>query len=521
MPLSPYGAALSGTIRRPGPALDGRKHRCSGSMHPPVNVMLLFISEVIAVGVIAWLLRRLVRLRRERNELLQQKDVVFNFVYDVGEVFAGTDSVELSELLKRVLSYALRTTRGGSGALYIVNEENGDSLHAGAVAGIFPPIVGDVDEGISNAFSKVRYVEKLVRAQSVRVGEGLVGEVAAQGMPMLIEDAENDPRVPSFQPDFLRVQSMLLVPLRFHQQVLGVMVVVNRIDGKSFTDSDTGLLQALVDQAAVSVHYARVSATLDEKRRLDRDLTVARQIQTALLPKALPCLPGVEIAAFSLPAQLIGGDYYDFVQVDESHLGIAIADVSGKGIAGAIVMSICRSLLRIKAPGCLSPADVLLDVNRIVSQDIAEDMFISMLYLVLDLNTLQVRVARAGHMDPIVHPGQPGEAWTISSSGIAIGLADTGTFDEVLEEGDAQLQPGDTLVLYTDGVTEAQDRNGKEWGVLNMVQTVETSLVADGSSQRAADEVRSKLTQFVGGSPQYDDMTLVLMRIEKGTTRRT
>lgn len=484
----------------------------------PLWTKILILAVVASAAAIALLARGLAGLRRERKALLQQKDVVFHFVHDVGEVFAETDTVDLPGLLRRVLSYALRTTKAGAGALYVAGED-GDTMRVGAMAGIFPPIVGGLGEGIGNAFSKVGYVEKLVREQPARVGEGLVGDVMARGMPILIEDAEMDNRVPVFTEDFLRVHSMLLAPLRFRREVLGVMVVVNRIDGNPFTQSDLGLLQALIDQAAVSIHYARVSVLLDEKRRMDHDLDVARQIQTSLLPKKLPQFSGVEISAFSIPALEIGGDFFDVIRIDEDHVGMAVADVSGKGIAGAIMMSVCRGVLRTEARSSLSPAEVLCSVNRTLSEDVTEDMFVSMLYMVLNVRTLQLRVARAGHTEPIVHPGYVGGARTIESRGMAVGLAEPEMFDQAMEERTLTLQPGDTIVAYTDGVTEANDEAGREWGLLNLVQTIEIAVVQNETAAQVVSEVRTQLTQFAGDRPPYDDMTLVVIQIKKDIER--
>jgi len=214
-----------------------------------------------------------------------------------------------------------------------------------------------------------------------------------------------DPRIPKFSLDFLTVRSLLLVPMRMHQTPMGVLAVVNRVDGQPFIQADLNLLQALADQASISVHFSSLRETLEGKQRIDHDLQVARGIQTGLLPKAIPAVPGTELAAFYTPAMEIGGDYYDFFPVDDRHLGIAVADVSGKGIAGAIMMSVCRSVLRAQAPGNRSPAVVLQALNRVISPDMAENMFASVLYMVLDTQEHRLTVARAGHERPILCSG--------------------------------------------------------------------------------------------------------------------
>jgi len=476
--------------------------------------LMVFLFVFFQVGVlvlILMLLLQIQKLGRERNLLLQAKDVVFNFVYDIGEVFAETDSVDVGSLLKRVVYYAQRTTGATSGVLYLLGPDD-ETLRAQAVGGVFPPLSGHVDEGIDTAFSKIRYVERLVRREPIRIGEGLVGEVMSRGLPMLIEHAEDDPRVPRYQQDFLVIHSVLLVPMRFRHTVIGVLGVVNRTDNKPFAQADMNLLQALADQASVSIHYARFSVALDEKRRLDYDLGVAKKIQMALLPGDVPQIEGVELAAFSVPAQQIGGDYYDFVNVDDSHVGIVIADVSGKGIAGAIVMSICRSVLRAEAPGCLCPSAVLKKVNRVLSRDLSEDMFVSILYMILNTRTHELVVCRGGHVHPILNSGA-GEPSVIKSGGMAMGLADLATFDEMLEEKSVRLKAGDTVVAYTDGVTEARDRNENEWGLLNLIKSIQATALEGRGVQAMSTTVRQKLLHFVGETPQYDDMTLVAVRV--------
>ena len=256
-----------------------------------LELWFMIVGGFTIIIAIISLISRLRALSLQLDSLLQEKDVIFNFVYDIGEVFVDADSVDLSALLKRVLSYAVRSARAGGGALYLL-EPDGETLRPHAVAGVFPPIVKGLDAGIKHAFSKVRYVEEAVRGQSARWGEGLVGRAAALNTAILISDGERDERVPRFEQDFLQVHSILLVPMRFRHEVLGVLAVVNRVDDLPFIEADENLLQALADQAAVSVHYAKFSVALEEKQRLDKDLGVATRIQTALLPKEIPDLRG-------------------------------------------------------------------------------------------------------------------------------------------------------------------------------------------------------------------------------------
>jgi sigma-B regulation protein RsbU (phosphoserine phosphatase) len=468
---------------------------------------------VLTMGTaLALLGRRARRLRRERDVLLQEKDVVFSFVHNVGEVFADADSVDVPALLKRVLFYALRTTKAGAGALYLV-ESDGDTLRLQASSGVVPPLSGRLGDGFDKAFSKIRYAEDLARSRPVRMDEGVIGEVATTGLPVLIQDAERDPRLPRITEELLRIHTLLAVPMRFHGTALGVLVVLNRVDDSPFIQSDQNLLQALADQASAAIYYARFGAALDEKRRLDFDLSIAHRIQAALLPKEIPRVEGAELGAFSVPAQQIGGDYYDFFEVDDEHLGVAIADVVGKGVTGALVMALCRSVLRMRAPGCRSPAEVLRTANALLSGDLSEDMFVTMLYMVLNRRTRELRVARAGHLAPILNPGDGSEPREIAAGGVAIGLVDAATFNAALEEQSVTLRGGDVVVAYTDGVTDAKDQRQNEWGPLNLIKSVQLAAIDGLAAPEVAGMVRQRLLQFVGDTPQYDDMTLVVMRM--------
>ncbi len=474
-----------------------------------VLILVFAFTELLLAAGGAFMYFRWQKVRRQCDELLMEKEVIFGFVHDVGEVFADADKIDPDLLLKRVLFYALRTAKASAGAIYLQNPQT-EQLHARALSGVFPPLVDVVDGRSETGLSRSRHVENLVRTRVIAKGEGLVGAVAETASALLVEDGEHDPRVPRHELDFLKIQSVLLVPMRFHQKVLGVLVVVNRTDGRPFDEVDTNMLQALADQASASVHYIGLRETLDEKQRMDHDLGVARRIQMSLLPEQLPHHAGVELAAFNEPALQIGGDYYDFVPIDEHHLGIAIADVSGKGIGGAMLMSVCRSVLRAQAPGNLSPAAVLKSLNRVMGPDLSEDMFVTMLYMVLHLDSRKLVVARAGHERPfVISAGRPPRC--LEASGIAIGMTDAATFEAGLGEAEYQLEPGDVVVAYTDGITEAMSSTGQEWGLPELLEACQVAST-DGAHS-VLNNVRTRLRRWVGERAQYDDMTLLALRL--------
>jgi len=475
-----------------------------------VLLLVVAITDfVLLAGLIYFLLRNR-RLSSHRDNLLRERDVIYDFLRGVGDLVSELESVDLDLVAQRILVHALQAARAEAGAVYLVDEPGSPVLRAGAVAGLFPPLVGDSDPRLDVEVWKSSQVQELVRQCPGRIGEGLVGTVAQTGAGLLIPDATKDSRVPDYSNALLKPRSLVFAPMRFRGEVLGVLATALPAGRDAFNANDLDLLESLADQASVSLHFARLKDALAEKKLLDNDLTVARQIQRSLLPETLPSLPGIELGAFNFPAREIGGDYYDFIPLEDNRLGIVIADVSGKGISGAMMMAICRSVLRAQAAGVASPAAVLQSLNRVLSTDMAEDMFVTILYMVLDLTTSELLVARGGHLQPVVLHAD-GSLEEIDSGGMAVGLADPDLFNRQIEEKRIQLRPGDLVAAFTDGLTETQNAAGNEWGTEGLFEAIQSGC-GDAPSQ-LLHKVRRQLERFAGQVPEHDDMTMVALRV--------
>lgn len=452
------------------------------------------------------------RLRKENRHMRQEREVVFEFIHQIGEIFADADEIDMDALLKRILFFSTKTGKAAAGVIYLFNNDR-SRLFARAVSGIFPPLYDSSAVKTEHLLAKSQHLETRVKERSIETGEGLIGQAAAVGSGIIIEDAEIDARVPVYKDAFLQIKTLLIIPMRFGNVVLGVLALANRTDGTPFTAGDLNLLQAMADQACVPIHYAGLRAALEHKKQLDRDLHAAQQIQSSLLPQTIPQLEDVQLSAFNLPAYDIGGDYYDFIEIDEDHLGIAIADVSGKGIGGAMMMAVCQGILRTRAGQEQSPARMLSELNRVLSENLAEDMFITMLYMVLNTSTRELRFARAGHERPLLCHGV-GEHRTprpIDGPGIAIGLADPEVFDSVIADVSIQLESGDGIIVYTDGITEALNDTGEEWGPENLNQFIKDAPPSGPGPLLEA--IRNELRRYIGAQEQYDDMTLLALKV--------
>jgi sigma-B regulation protein RsbU (phosphoserine phosphatase) len=470
------------------------------------------VLELILITFLYFTYQSRKRLRRENRAMRKEREVIFEFVNQIGEVFADAEEINMDALLKRILFLSTKTGKAASGAIYLFTPDR-SRLFARAISGIFPPLYDAGSVKTEHLLAKSQHLETRVKERPVAAGEGLIGSAAAVGSGIIIADAELDARVPTYPDEFLRIQTLLIVPMRFGNQVLGVLALVNRTDQTSYTPGDLNLLQAMADQACVPIHYIGLRAALEQKKQLDRDIHAAQQIQASLLPQNIPHPEGVQLSAFNLPAYDIGGDYYDFIHIDDDHLGIAIADVSGKGIGGAMMMAVCQGILRTRAQQEQSPASMLSELNRVLSDNLAEDMFITMLYMVLNTKTRELKLARAGHERPLLCHGTGDHRIPkpLDAPGIAIGLADPDVFDSVIQDVSIQLEAGDGIIVYTDGITEALNEEGEEWGLKNLSQLIIDA--PPSAPEPLLSAIRNELNRYIGAQQQYDDMTLLALKI--------
>jgi sigma-B regulation protein RsbU (phosphoserine phosphatase) len=339
----------------------------------------------------------------------------------------------------------------------------------------------------------------------------VVGRVAQTGQAELLAHAAADPRMVRHDDPALAVRSVIVVPLRFRERFFGVLAVTNPAGDQVFTEADFTLMRSLAEQAALALHNAEFLNLQIERKQLDLDLSIASGIQQMLLPRGRLALPGLVLDARYAAAQRVGGDLYDVFPLSETRLGVAVADVSGKGIAASLLMAICRTNLRQIAPRYASPVDTLIELNRVLSADIHPGLYITLLYAVIDVAAGKVAFARAGHELPLLvrRPAARGavQAEYISSEGMALGLVPAEIFDVSIEPRVEAFRPGDVLVLYTDGITEAANEEGKEFSGARLADCVRG--LHGRSPKEINDGIMDATGQFVGDVPQRDDLTLV------------
>ena len=351
------------------------------------DLLYYLLGAVVAGGAIFFLRRKFQRyarlqrrLQKEMVALQQEKKIIYDFLHDLGEAF--TEDIDREHLLRIIVTCARKVTMARGAAIYLWNPEH-DKLRCAIVNGAFPPPL-KVDNVVADQLAaRVEDLESFLRLESIPGdSRAVISQVAKSGQSVFVENAELDERFPWFRQPSLQTLGYIAVPLHYREEQLGVLAMANRENGL-FTAADFDLVKSVADQAAYSLQHAQIYQELGEKRRLDHEIEVAREIQRVLLPSEAPHIQGYNCAALNIPAQQVSGDYFDFIRVDDEHWGVAVADVSGKGVPASLIMAMCRSVLRSIAPRRLSPADVLRELNRQLYPDIREDMFITMLYLVM------------------------------------------------------------------------------------------------------------------------------------------
>ena len=450
---------------------------------------------------------RIRQLERSNEEIQVEETLVFDFLHGLGAAF--TETIRAADLHRLIVEGATRILDAHGGALYVI-ERGGARLLPAFISKGCPPLIDVPPHIVQQAASTPVALDSYLRTHNVEVGEGILGTAWQTEQPLLLADVAAAPELAKLRGTTLATTSVMVTPLLYGKQNMGVLALGNGPMSAPFTQSDFVVFKSIAEQSAFALYNAVIYSEANEKKRLDHDLQIAREIQRIMLPAESPKVEGFEIAGLNIPASQVSGDYFDYITVDEERLGVAIADVSGKGVPASLIMAICRSVLRSQAPENASPSEVLKKVNRQLYPDIKEDMFISMAYLILDHVRATVTLSRAGHDAPLLYRSSTGELTHIKPPGLVLGIDSGSVFDRITGDLAVPLERDDCLILYTDGVTEALDGEGDEFGMERTVHSVQAS--APGGAQAIIDRLIEDVRSFVGSTPQNDDITLIAIR---------
>jgi serine phosphatase RsbU (regulator of sigma subunit) len=325
--------------------------------------------------------------------------------------------------------------------------------------------------------------------------------------PVIVENAQSSDLVQPNLATLFEIESIVLFPLITRGEMVGALGVDQGTAKHHFSAEEMRVLNGIANQAALAIERSRLDEQAEQKKRLDYELGLARQIQTSFLPAKPPLLPGYDIATAWRAARVVGGDFYDFVPLQPQRLGLVIADVSDKGLAAALFMVLTRTVIRTMAIGKPSPREALERANDVIIADAQSDMFVTAFYGILDPSEGNVTYVNAGHNPPLCYARASQTVRPLKEHGIALGIVPN------LEQPQAQthLNCGDVLVLYTDGITDALDKSGEEeFGASRLTEVIQEH--ATGTAQSLTQEILRAVEDFTSGAPQFDDMTLVVVK---------
>jgi len=361
-------------------------------------------------------------------------------------------------------------------------------------------------EKLQHRFS-LRFHESIHLKNDIPLGRGLVGAAAESKQAVLVPDVSKDPRYVAANPE---TRSELAVPLIYKDKVIGVLDLEHTRRG-FFTEEHKRTITTLAAQIAIAIENAQLYEQIArQERRLERDLSLARELQMRLLPQARPKLAHLDVAAKFVPARAIGGDLYDFIPYSMSRLGLVIGDVSGKGAPAAIYAALVSGILRSHAPIEPGPSEMLSAVNLSLAERRIEAQFVSLIYAVWDDEHRTLTVSNSGLPRPIyVHEGKNE---VIEATGLPLGLFDEAEYDEF----EFRMKPGDMFVFFSDGILDARNRNGELFGRGRVEKIVLEC--AGKSADCVVDSLFQAVAEHSAGMETFDDQTVVAIRVRSGSS---
>jgi serine phosphatase RsbU (regulator of sigma subunit) len=312
------------------------------------------------------------------------------------------------------------------------------------------------------------------------------------------------------QNKFESLSSELMLPLTYHDEIRGIISFGRKKSGKMFLQEDIDLLKTVTNQSSVALENVKLFEENIEKTRMEEELKIAHDIQVSMLPEHSPVVEGFSIAASSLPAREVGGDFYDFIEIDQDNnkkLGILVGDVAGKSVSGALVMAASRSIFRVLADPEVSVNNMMLEGNRRLKHDVKKGMFVALVYALLDPLKKKMTIVNAGQTQPIICSRHKDTPLYIETEGdrFPLGIVEDCDYQETT----VSLKTGDTVVLYTDGIVEAMDEAGEMYGFDRFIDVIDKNKALDADALLR--KLMADVTHFVGDAEQHDDLTIVVV----------
>lgn len=406
----------------------------------------------------------------------------FALLYHLTRTF--NSSLDLDEVLNRVMDEVIAATHAERGFLTLRGDD------------------GELDFRIARGID-----HKTIHEPQFQISRSVVEEVARKGKAVLTSNAQQDERFSASQSVIhLGLRSIICAPLKIKDAVTGVIYVDNSLQAGIFVQEDLELLSTIAASAAIAIENARLYQVAVEKGRMERELQMAFKVQSSLIPENTPELPGWEFASHWQPAREVAGDYYDFIAHENGGIGLVIADVTDKGMPAALFMALTRSIVRACLDQAASPAEGITKANRLICADSTSNMPVTLFYGLLDPTQGQITYVNAGHNPPLHYRAELDKLLKLTRTGMFLGFDDKATYGQGIQT----LNPGDFIVFYTDGVTEATNEDQQLFSQERFEGVVMDLRKASAGEILSA--VERAVADFTGATAPYDDITLLVVK---------
>jgi sigma-B regulation protein RsbU (phosphoserine phosphatase) len=423
------------------------------------------------------------RALEDENRRLKRAVQELSILNDLASAIGA--SLDFQHVISTITSRSVRAVRAEQGVITLIDRQADQDMR-----------------------TLVRTIAGPDERQALHLEESLLGWIQIFKRPLLINDPGSDNRFPGVRWD-PSIRSVLCVPLLVRSELTGVLTVYNGRGGGGFSEEDQRLLSIVAAQSAQIVENARLYEEERALRRVEDEIRLASEIQTGLLPKTPPSVPGYEIAGASFPAEVVGGDYFDFIRgTGDGGVAICLGDVSGKGLSAALLMANLQATIRGQALLDLPPRESVTHANALLARSTDPEKFATFFYGVLDPREHLLTYSNAGHDPPLLLSPRTGVS-SLETGGLVLGFLDHSSY----EEASVPIGPGDLLVAYSDGVTDAVDGSDEPFGGERLLELLKESLKKPVDD--VIDGVVAAVRQHAGEAPQSDDITIVAVRREE------
>jgi len=428
--------------------------------------------------------RELIKNLQNLNKELEKNYKEIKAMYEINSALANeTEPEKVFEIGVKVISEIFGIERV---SIMLYNEKS-DSLEVNSAVGIDKNIIPNI---------------------KVKVGDKISGYVFKNNKSILVKDINKYKIFGKNKKFRYKTASFISIPLSVRGKKLGVLNLTDKKDGQVFEDDELSTFEVIARQIEKNYENVIYYNQFLEKQQIEKELEITRHIQEHILPKSFPKIEGIEVSAFNIPAKEVGGDFYDYIEIDKNTHAFLIADVSGKSLPASMFMALSRSITRIQASNLIYPSKVLQESNKYIFKDSESGMFVTLFYMVIYNNKKIIKFGSAGHNEQLFYDYESDNFKYLKVKGIPLGISVNAKYDE----GEIEYKKNDILVLYTDGVTEAINKAGEEFGLERLKNIIINSKYE--TAENILNNIIKEIEKFTYGIPQFDDITLLVIKFK-------